>query len=142
MVISPGWNYKDGIDRCFMFASHCLFTAAVRSVPQLIVVLHNNNHVFLIGGLVAVLRYPFSSARLPFPPHQPHLYSSVATLLHVTARRPALESIHDGTVVAALVRKHTLPRCVFNHNLLSSCGRPDFSARRKGMPTRLVSLVL
>lgn len=109
MVISPEWNYKDGIGRCFMFASHCLFTAAVCSVPQLIVVFHNNNHVFLIDDLVAVLRYPFSSARLPFPPHLPHLYSSVATLLHVTARRPALESIHDGTVVAALVRKHTLP---------------------------------
>lgn len=72
-------------------------------MPQLIVVFHNNNNVFLIDGLVAVLCYPFSSARLPFPPHLPHLYSSVATLLHVTARRPALESIHDGTVVAALV---------------------------------------
>lgn len=74
MVISPEWNYKVGIDRCFMFASHCLFTAAVRSVPQLLVVFHDSNHVFLIDGLVTkpfsrwqYYAIPFSSARLPSP---------------------------------------------------------------------------
>lgn len=66
------WYHLSGIIRTELVVVLCLpviaCTAAVRSVPQLIAVFHNNNHVFFIDGLVAVLRYPFSSARLPLPP--------------------------------------------------------------------------